>query len=865
MAAGSHQRWRRRAFVRDNPGRWVRCAGVIIVLLVWVWAPATAQDSQGPQAGVEIVGDVTSGDLKLEVERFGVAGVVRAGGWVGVRVVVQDSAAKPRELVIRLSLPDIDGDEPLSQREIATNPGIKQGVWLYLRLPAGFKPGDRLTLAAFEGIESVASGGGRALAQGRLVSRATVTTRNEVSSVVGLAAVVGNKSFGLLRFGLRADNGDAAPFGQELTRVESGLVPAELPDRWQGLAPFDFLVWGGGDPGELRAERASAVREWVRRGGHLIIVLPAVGETWTNSKATELSSLLPIVTVRRREGVDLAGLRPLLAERANVVMPKDGVLHEFTPAPDAAPGEAVRVINGPDGACLVARRLHGVGAVTLVGIDLNHRAFAEAERLDPGAFWNRVIGRRGLAPTQADIDRRFAPGGEGFPARTAIKFDGDIAGQIAKSGKASAGVLLGFVLFALYWLVAGPGGFAILKKRGMVRHAWLGYVATAAIFTVIAWGGANLMREKRVQGTHLTIIDHVFGQPTERARVWMSLLVPKYGSATFRVGDGSAIGGVLDSSDLATAWEPPPDQSGAGGTFPDAREYVMDARNPSTLTFPTRSTVKQLQIDWAGGPPWKMPLPMAGPDASGAAPSGLGTLRLRTNGGPDQSWVSGSLSHDLPGDLRDVLIIVVPPQRDIGRGVLSTQTIADARAFAVDRWPAGASNPLDLAVVTVQKSGSDTTLASYLRSQLNKYTNVLYQREDTKVDLNSAADRLVASSFLSQFEGITPAQGRTDTVPWATRQNTHGLDLGRWLSQPCVIIVGSIGSEKEGEPCPVPMALDGEKFATSGRTIVRWVYPLPDEPPTFFSSESADMNPVTENKPVEAIDKPATGTSPDKK
>ncbi len=836
----------------------------MVGLLAWA-RPALGQDSVAPGNAPEVVGDVNSADLKLDVERFGVAGVVRPGGWIGLRVVIQDSSAKPRELVIRLSHPDVDGDEPLNQREIATNPGVRQGVWIYLRLPAGYKPGDGLTLAAYEAVESPGASGGRALQGGRLLARARVTSRNAVSSVVGLAGVVGNKSFGLLRLGLRLDNTDAAPFGQELTRVESGLSPAELPDRWQGLAAFDFLVWGGGDPGELRAERATAVREWVRRGGHLIVVLPAVGETWTNPKATELSSMLPIVSVRRREGVDLAAFRPLFTDRASVVMPKDGVVHEFTPAPDAAPGEAMRILNGPDGLCVVARRLHGLGAVTLVGLDLNHRAFAEADRLDPGVFWNRVMGRRGIAPTQADIDKRLAPNGEGFPSRTAVKFDGDIAGQIAKSGKASTGVLLGFVLFLLYWVVAGPGGFAVLRKRGLIRHAWLGYVAAAGVFTIIAWGGANLIREKRVQGTHLTIIDHVFGQPVERARVWMSLLIPKYGSATIRIGDDGSKGSVSESSDLVAAWEPPPEQGGAGGSFPDARGYVVDTRSPSSMSFPTRSTVKQVQVDWAGGPPWKMPLPIASANATGETPSGVGTIRLSPNRGADRAWLIGSLTHDLPGELRDVLIIVVPPQRDLGRVTLSIQTVSDARAFAVDRWAPGSANVLDLSLVTIQKPGSDTTLASYLRSQLNKYTGALYQREETKVDLNSAADRLVASSFLSQFEGITSASARNDTVPWATRQNTHGLDLGRWLSQPCLIIIGSLGSEKEGAPCPVPMTVDGEKFSTTGRTIVRWIYPLADEPPAFYATENPDATPVPEEKPAEVIDKPTTGARPKKK
>ncbi|MBL8990493.1 MAG: hypothetical protein JNJ48_02810, partial [Phycisphaerae bacterium] len=70
-----------------------------------------------------------------------------------------------------------------------------------------------------------------------------------------------------------------------------------------------------------------------------------------------------------------------------------------------------------------------------------------------------------------------------------------------------------------------------------------------------------------------------------------------------------------------------------------------------------------------------------------------------------------------------------------------------------------------------------------------------------------------------------------DSPLLARRRLTHGSDLGRWFTQPCVIIQGWMG-EREGDgPCPVPITVGGEPVAMSGRTLVRWVYPLAESPP----------------------------------
>ena len=61
-------------------------------------------------------------------------------------------------------------------------------------------------------------------------------------------------------------------------------------------------------------------------------------------------------------------------------------------------------------------------------------------------------------------------------------------------------------------------------------------------------------------------------------------------------------------------------------------------------------------------------------------------------------------------------------------------------------------------------------------------------------------------------------------------------------SQPCVIILGHLGEGigKDSQPSPVPITLDGELLPTRGMTLIRWIYPLADNPPEVSSPRVLD-------------------------
>jgi hypothetical protein len=146
-------------------------------------------------------------------------------------------------------------------------------------------------------------------------------------------------------------------------------------------------------------------------------------------------------------------------------------------------------------------------------------------------------------------------------------------------------------------------------------------------------------------------------------------------------------------------------------------------------------------------------------------------------------------------------------------------------------------------------------------------------------------DAPLALSFFSQLppppevvpgSGLGVGGGRT----LARRNVLHNVDLSRWLNQPCVIVIG----ELEESALPVPISVDGVGEAElgsaagagaggqggggdggagvrgriTGRTIVRWIYPLPGVPmvgaplpPPAAAPGGGDVDPGTGPLPGE--------------
>lgn len=793
---------------------------------------------------------LSQGEVQLSIARFGVGGVAREGDWVGIQVQMLDQGSSGRDIVLRLAIRDNDGDESQYDRVVTANPGVMQSFWLYAWIP--FRGSDRdYELKAYEAIDTGnAEIGQFGFRVGRLVGQLPIYNPQIEPPTIALMGIVGNSQMSLDQYGYTINGRPSMLFGHELIRPVAGLGIDTLPDRWQGLISFDTIVWSesssaDNSPTRLTPEKARAIQTWVERGGHLVIVLPSSGDPWYGG-AHPLRSMMPAIsTPRRLEGENLNLYRALLTESEQTPLPENAVVYSFEPLPDQPMSDALPVLNSPTGECVVIRRQLGSGMVSVIGLPLHHAQLRRVGLPDPESFWHRVLGLRGEV---SRLDQLTDQQKTDASNRSALIFDEGISDAIAKTGRAVQGVLFGIVVFILYWLIAGPGGFAILKSKKKQHHAWVAFIITTGVFTAIAWIGATAMRPKSSNISHLSILEQVHGQDTQRSRTWMSVMLPSYGSAVVSLRDPSQASSFVndESTNLLTPWRSPDTLSTLTKGFPDNSGYRVESKNPSAIRVPTRATVKTFLADWAGPSNWQLPTPVGEPGA-------LQSPVLTISG----SVVQGKIVHDLPGAMQDVRVFVnareVPilqPGQTLKSRMIS-QTLVYAPDFGQGGWEPGQA--IDLEQVTRVGSGQQAQIKNdYFTS------SVRFGVDQSGIDRSrgNLVDRLTAGLFISQLEPPRYGSANNDPVGsrLALRRSLHGWDLGKWMTQPCVIVIGVVdidASKPHQDGMPTPVWINERIVPSSGMTLVVWVYPLEQSPPNYLGgvpdiSESAQPT-ITDN------------------
>lgn len=806
--------------------------GLVALMAVW---PALAAPAAGGGAAPEPSqagrgASEPGGQLQLTVATVGLGGQVRRGSWAGVRVEFLDRAAVGRDIVLVLTLRDIDGDRLSVERSVLTSPNQRLSAWLYAPVPFAVADSTALVdVSAYEAGQGAGGlGGGSAVGRGRLLGQASVRLfQREMPVSVGAIAVVGRNAVGLEPYALRENTvSPIAPLAHEPVDLLSGLRPGDLPDRWMGYGAVTEIVWTAsrteGEPADMSVAQAEALRAWVEQGGHMVVVLPAVGQLWT-SRSNLLLDIMPRVEPQRLDRYDVRQIGAILRHDAplfgttvsrSVGVPTQSAAVQALPdAPGVLPGQNTVILADPSGVPLVVRRQVGVGAVTLVGIDLTNPAILPA--VQARTFWNRVLGRRGAyMPEQewAQVKSQLQLGTG--PRREQVNLDEGVLEAINQRGQAGAGILISLVVFGVYWFLAGPVMQRALRARGLGQHSWVAFVGSVAVFAALAWGGAVAVRSAGVPAQHLTVYDSVHGQAVDRARVWASVLLPGYGETVVSARDTEQ----RPQAGAVSPWDSP--DGSAGSAFLDSQRYSLDSRRPDAVAFPSRNTVKSVRVDWSGAPVWRGPIPVAGPDGQPG--------QLRAVRGTGRLEVRGGLRHELPSALRDVTVIVIGQQSALGRPSTG-QLLAQGVAMSMASWEPG--QVLDMGQLSGSAAGESRRgrdLSSFLENLLPR------ARGFGGIFVPGAAQRQLASDRMRalSFFGLLPppdVQSPNNASTQARRRLFHGLDLSRWSTQPCVIVMGTVS----GEPSPVPVTVGGTPMGGQGLTFYRWVYPLANDPPQY--------------------------------
>ncbi|MFN3168982.1 MAG: hypothetical protein ACE37H_18190 [Phycisphaeraceae bacterium] len=777
-------------------------------------SPVVAQ-----QGGVEI---------NIELDYLGLGGLVQRGVWTPVRMDLTNTSAQSVEVTCRWLLEDDDGDELVAERpNITLTPqradGEFQSVWLYANPPMSTRPDQAWV---FQAVDSKT---GELLKQVQVQLPASAV----VESSVNLVGVCGFSEMGLYPWRKRWST------QHEPLRVITGLSLETLPDRWYGLDSLSALVWSpqGGEPTSTKvsSRTKSALREWVYRGGHLVVVMPYAGEQWTSEKSG-LSDLLEPID---RDAINRTQARPPLSvfkvlTKTDPVgqvwfdLEKDSSFTTLAEVPvTEGEGDAATTTDRP---LIVGRRV-GFGQVTLVGIDLSNKAVLES--VGPFALhrvWTRIFSWRGsktgeLLPDSEFDDQQTSGQYQEAKNATHVELGTWLAARVARQRQTGPAVGLAFVLFMVYAVAAGLTFPHFLRGRGWERHSWLMFVGIVAVFSAIAWGGAWALRPASNSAAHFSVLDIDGNNQVARVRSWQSVLVPSFADTQFKVSseaDGLTrmdVVNVLSSPGHAIALESP--------GYPDQRTYGFDATAPHTIDIPMRSTTKSIVVDFLGqitaqrpgmSRPWQMPKAK--------------DLRLASNGLP-----AGTITHDFPDTLTDVRIIYCPGGPQLAGKSDNRPMVYAYRDPKTNKSEWAPKTPL--ALPASDQSYTPLWVRPNLTSKQRNWTREgdlgsrIAQRGSMPGN-NNASDIINDIALLSFYDALPPPVYETQpsTIPGVNfgsspyytynRSLMRDLDLTHLITGRRVILIGHL----QNGPSPVPLTVDGQDVEAEGWTVVRWIYDL---------------------------------------
>ena len=832
------------------------------------------------------------GQTTIELEQFGVGNMFRPGGPLGVRLKITSDLDDATGGLIQWEIENADGDIAEFSREVTLRSrGGITNTWLYGVLPP-FREASLLNdetwtfrLFTYEEGEKV-----QEIASARLSPQSSLTPARPVQMTTDQVMVIGPNRVGLDGYGAIAGFPEN-PALNGITAITSNNSTRDLPDSWEGLAPFSTIVWSSADdprfaPGELdgRSDLENALRDWVQRGGHLVIVLPATSDPWRiGLEETALGDLF--VGLRRdvREGVPLWSLLPALTSQSELRDP-DKTVSITTFDPNTLPSQwrplaAIRPLevelpgntnesdsanrtaaeqvaeraaqlkadeNQADPLVWAIRRTYGHGAIDLLGINVADPDIQvqQVGRLpQTGVFWRPILGRRATAPSGSvlsEIKDAERLNTRSYVSSNTLGSGALVSSQIGLGAAAAQGVLAAMGLFAVYWLVAGPGGFAVLRHLKFQRHAWLVFVGTSIAFAILAWVGSRVLRSEEYVVRHLTVLSHIYNAANDKgedsqldlATTWFSAPLPGYGMVDVQLGaDG-------DTGNLLEHFSPPP--NGASNRFPNSGRYEVPFNSRNRYEVPSRATSAEFVGHYLGVPD----------DSEGAWGGTISVdpnnpLQVIRNSTTDEISLKGTLINDSGVDFQNAMFFHVYPLRTPGEQ-LTGSVLKDASWLTDEMpnygilvesgtpWVTGARIDLGATMypnprLERSRGGRDAMRIAIERTFVDPYKQSTAWGGVGNVGALASGDKLRYMAMLSIYHMLPPPlwfldsqQRRPETVRFQ-RFLGRNFDLSRHFSEPCLLVIAFA----EDVPNPVPISIDGREGSSEGRVMLHWLHPLP--------------------------------------
>lgn len=296
------------------------------------------------------------------------------------------------------------------------------------------------------------------------------------------------------------------------------LKQTDLPDLAQALRAFDLLAIDDFATDSLTPRQQTALADYVREGGALLV---GAGASWRRTLAGLPAELLPM----RIDGLAILGASSALGSAGGVQV-ATGTLTSGTPwlSEGTLP--------------LLIERAAGSGLVTLAAFDWNTAPVRQASA--EKALLRQVLVRGTLGSSDPSS----------YPAQS-----GPFGGQASASARSSAvlralaslpalglpSAWLTGALVLIYVLLVGPVNFLALRALRRRALAWVTLPLIAALAAAGAYGGAIALKGGSIQVNQLSVLHLDPGSERGYLETYTGVMAPTRGDYSARVGRGGAL------------------------------------------------------------------------------------------------------------------------------------------------------------------------------------------------------------------------------------------------------------------------------------------------------------------------------------
>jgi hypothetical protein len=607
-----------------------------------------------------------------------------------------------------------------------------------------------------------------------------------------------------------------------------------LPESVLGYEAVDAVAWFDADPAQLSADQRSALEEYVRRGGKLVVCQTGRPSMWEMVKRG-FGPLLPVdVQSIDNKTKDLTALKRITDARAKGIIDekfgrqpqwKDVGKPPYEYAVAAPkPRAIVAETEEKDGAGRpwLVRGMFGSGTVAWVAQDLGDPnltgrtgvAGTDASREDYKwmYLWDRVFDWGNASQPNGEIgdtgrsnfvvqgyrDRYADPGGAYQLARSFL-------GGMEFPGTGMAYLSLAVLFFIVYWVAAGPGSYLWLAARKRSRLSWFAFAALALIATGATVIIVKLVLRGSAQIHHVSFVRQTPGEPTY-VHTQFGLYIPRDGMQRVELKNPAK-----DAASYVTAY-PSLTSSDEGGPPLEYEVPVFDAK---AVGFPYRSTLKKLQAHWVG----EMPLGIEG----GARISATNFTTLE-----------GKLFNKSGRKLRNLYFVFRP--RFIAPPDLQNRSEIMDQVLYIPQWDKDATidlgtefsrQPKSLSVGNTPEGGIPIKgwipLPGDISLSWSSYWFSRLQNDSQFEDRGSVPSNFALLSLYDHLPAGSKVPSGHDRMD-LHRAVLRDLDVSAAVGAGQLVVLAE--SDDPRGPLPIPIEVEGDVVAGEGTTYYQFILPL---------------------------------------